>query len=166
MRTHRFAFQYAIDAVCKAGAWLAAICLLILALVVCYEVVIRYTTGHSSSWIKEFSVYLMMAVGFLAAAYALQLNSHFAITFFVDRLNPRQRRRLQITTHLVGFCYALIFVVKGIEMVNFVHSIGDTSTGLLQTPLWLPASLVPISGVVLCLQFLSLTIDHLTQEAN
>ncbi|MDC8830137.1 TRAP transporter small permease [Alteromonas gilva] len=164
MRTHRFAFQYAIDALCKAGAWLAAICLFVLALVVFYEVFIRYTTGHSSSWIKEFSVYLMMAVGFLAAAYALQLNSHFAITFFVDRLSPTNRRRMQISTHLVGFCYALIFVVKGVDMVSFVYAIGDTSTGLLQTPLWLPASLVPISGVLLCLQFLNLCIDSFTQE--
>ena len=81
MQLHRYSFQYTIDALCKAGAWLAALCLLVLALVVSYEVVVRYTTGVSSSWIQEFSVYLMMAVGFLAAAYALQMNSHFAITF-------------------------------------------------------------------------------------
>ncbi|WP_026377359.1 TRAP transporter small permease [Aestuariibacter salexigens] len=164
MQTHRFAFQYAIDAICRAGAVIAAICLLVLALTISYEVIIRYTTGHSTSWIKELSVYLMMTVGFLAAAYALQLKSHFAITFFVDRLDADKRRRLQITTHLVGFFYSMVFVVKGVDMVIFVHQMGDTSTGLLQTPLWLPASLVPISGTMLCLQFLSQTIDTVTQE--
>lgn len=143
---------------------MAAFCLLALALLISYEVIIRYTTGHSTSWIKEFSVYLMMTIGFLAAAYALQLNSHFSITFFVERLSPQKRRRLQITTHLVGLFYSLVFVVKGIDMVSFMYSIDDTSTGLLQTPLWIPASLVPLSGAMLSLQFLSLTIDTVCQE--
>ena len=44
MQLHRYSFQYTIDALCKAGAWLAAFCLLVLALVVSYEVVVRYTT--------------------------------------------------------------------------------------------------------------------------
>ena len=43
MQLHRYSFQYTIDALCKAGAWLAALCLLVLALVVSYEVVVRYT---------------------------------------------------------------------------------------------------------------------------
>ena len=166
MQLHRYSFQYTIDALCKAGAWLAALCLLVLALVVSYEVVVRYTTGVSSSWIQEFSVYLMMAVGFLAAAYALQMNSHFSITFFVDKLSPAKRRRLTITTNAVGLCYSLMFVVKGTDMAMAMYALGDTSTGLMQTPLWLPASLVPISGVLLSLQFLSHTIDNIAQGSH
>lgn len=165
MSGHRYRFQYVIDAVCKAGAWIAALCLLFLALIVSYEVAVRYLTGQSSSWVQELSVYLMMAVGYLAAAYALQLNSHFSITFFVDRLPAQKRRRLRLTTHCVGLFYALVFLVKGVDMVLFSYAIADTSTGLLKTPLWIPACLVPISGLLLALQFLSQTIDYLHEES-
>lgn len=166
MSSHRFAFQYAIDAICKAAAWVAAVCLLILALMVSYEVVVRYTTGQSSGWIQELSVYLMMTVGYLAAAYALQLKSHFSITFVVDRLPRHYRQMLVNTTNLSGLLYSLIFLFKGADMAHFMYQIGDTSTGLLQTPLWIPASLVPLSGLLLSLQFLSQTIDSFGGEQH
>lgn len=166
MSSHRFAFQYTIDSICRAAAWVAAVCLLILALIVSYEVVVRYATGQSSGWIQELSVYLMMTVGYLAAAYALQLKGHFAITFVVDRLSRQHRKMLVTTTNLTGLCYSLIFLYKGADMAFYMYRIGDTSTGLLQTPLWLPASLVPISGLLLSLQFLSHTIDDLQEEQH
>ena len=51
-------------------------------------------------------------------------------------------------------------------MAMAMYALGDTSTGLMQTPLWLPASLVPISGVLLSLQFLSHTIDNIAQGSH
>jgi TRAP-type C4-dicarboxylate transport system permease small subunit len=81
-------------------------------------------------------------------------------------LSPAKRRRLTITTNAVGLCYSLMFVVKGTDMAMAMYALGDTSTGLMQTPLWLPASLVPISGVLLSLQFLSHTIDNIAQGSH
>lgn len=163
MKPHKFAFQNRIDTLCEWGAIAAAACLFVLALMISYEVLVRYGFGHSTGWVQELSVYLMMASGFLAAAYALQHHSHFAITFFVDRLSAEKRRRLNMLTHSMGLLYSGIFVVQGVNMAWFSHQLNDTSTGLLEVPLWIPALLVPIGGLLLLLQFLNQFIDLMVQ---
>lgn len=142
-----------IDFSSGVGGVIAACCLMLLAFIITYEVIVRYFFGSPTAWVQEFSVYLWMAIAFLAAAYALRNDSHFAVTIFVDRLKASNRRRLRIFTHLIGLGYSVTFVIKGIEMVHFTYEMGDTSTGLIQVPLWIPGSLLPIGAVLLALQF-------------
>jgi len=130
-------------------------CLLIMSLIICYGVLMRYVFGSPSIWVTEFSVYLCIAVGFIGASYTLKNNEHFAITIVVERLSPRKHKILKIVTDIMGIVYSLVFVWKGIDMVIFSYTFGDTSEGLLAIPLWIPELLVPIGGVLLLLQFLN-----------
>jgi len=47
------------------------------------------------------------------------------------------------------------FVYKGIEMAWFAHEMEDVSSGMMQMPLWIPWSIVPIGGFLLTLQFIN-----------
>lgn len=153
-----------IDVSSGVGGVIAACCLMLLALIITYEVTVRYFFGSPTAWVQEFSVYLWMAIAFLAAAYALRSDSHFSVTILVDRLNAGNRRRLRILTHLVGLGYSVTFVIKGIEMVHFSYEMGDVSTGLIQVPLWMPGSLLPIGAVLLALQFFNKLLLEITNK--
>jgi C4-dicarboxylate transporter, DctQ subunit len=149
-----FIFRW-IDAISVAGGNVAAVCMLAVTLIITYEVFARYLFSAPTTWVAEISIYLWMALGLLGAAYALKNNTHFSITIVVDRLSAKNRRRLKILTHTMGIAYSLVFLLKGAEMVKFSYDLKDASTGLLQFPLWIPWTLVPLSGLLLTLQFIN-----------
>lgn len=161
-----FLFNRWIDTSADVGGVIGAVCLLIVALIVTFEVFMRYLFKAPTTWVAEMSVYLCMAIGLLGAAYALKSDSHFTIDIFIDRLRPRNRRRMKILTHLMGLAYAFVFVYKGIEMVKFSYEMEDLSTGMLETPLWIPGLLVPIGGLLLVLQFINKLTDEFSKQIS
>lgn len=142
-----------IDTACDAGGVVAAVCLALVTLFITYDVFMRFFFKAPTVWVQEMSIYLCIAIGYLACGYALKNDSHFSITIVTDKLTASNRRRLKIFTCILGMAYSVVFVVKGYENAKFSYDIGDVSTGLMATPLWIPWSLVPIGGLLLGLQF-------------
>lgn len=132
---------------------MAAICLAIVTLTITFDVCMRYLFHSPTVWVQETSIYMCIAIGFLGLAYALKNDAHFSITILTDHLTPKNRSRFKIFTSFAGILYSAVFVVKGYENAKFSFDIGDVSTGLLATPLWIPWTLVPIGGLLLGLQF-------------
>ncbi|MGV2870946.1 TRAP transporter small permease [Colwellia sp. E150_009] len=149
----RFFLLRWIDMLCDIGGGIAAVCLFLLAFCVTASVLLRYFFSYQTPWIQEVSTYLFMAIGFLAAAYALRKGGHFSITFLVDKLNVNNRKKITFFANLLGLLYSITFIYEGIKMVAFSHEIKDVSTGLLSIPIWIPQLLVPIGGFLLALQF-------------
>lgn len=142
-----------IDYACDAGGVVAAVCLAIVTLTITYDVCMRYFFHSPTIWVQEMSIYMCIAIGYLACGFALKNDSHFSITILTDHLTPTNRRRLKIFTSFIGILYSAVFVVKGYENAKFSYDIGDVSTGLMATPLWIPWTLVPIGGLLLGMQF-------------
>lgn len=156
-----FIFRW-IDYLCVFFGAVGAVCLLVTTLIVVLEVIMRYIFHKPTIWVAETSIYLTMAVGLLTAAFALKENMHFGMTFLSDRLSAGKQRILRVVTHLMGIAYSSVFVVKGIEMVKFSYEFEDISTGLLETPLWIPNLLIPIAGLLLVLQFINKLAEEFT----
>jgi C4-dicarboxylate transporter, DctQ subunit len=155
-----------IDTSADVGGVIGAVCLLTVSFIVTYEVCMRYLFKSPTTWVAELSVYLCMGIGLLGAAYALKSDSHFTIDIFVDRLKPENRRRIKILTNLMGFAYSCVFVYKGIEMVKFSYDMEDISTGMLETPLWIPQLLIPIGGLLLASQFINKLTGEFGKQAS
>jgi TRAP-type C4-dicarboxylate transport system permease small subunit len=158
-----FIFRW-IDNISYFFGALAAIFLMVTAAIVVLEVFLRYVFNSPTIWVAETSVYLTMAVGLLAAAHTLKLDMHFSIPHLTDRLSKANRRRLKIVTHLMGMAYSIVFLVKGIQMAWFSYDMEDISTGLMETPLWLPNMLIPIAGLLLALQFFSKLVEEISNR--
>lgn len=159
----RFFFNRWIDTSSNVGGVIAAICLLMVALIITFEVFMRYLFKSPTTWVAEMSIYLCMAIGLLGAAYALKSDGHFTIDIFIDRLGPENRKRMKIITNLMGLAYSFVFVYKGVEMVKFSYEMEDISTGMLATPLWIPGLLIPTGGLLLTLQFINKLTDEFTK---
>mgnify|MGYP001556639978 CR=1 FL=1 len=122
----------------------------------------RYFFNSPTVWVGEMSIYLCMGIGFFSLAYGLKNNSHFSNTFFTDRLTARNRCRLRLLTDFVGAVYSFIFIYIGVEHAWFAYDIEDVSSGMMEAPLWIPWSFVPIGGLLLTLQF----IKRLTEDVK
>ena len=149
-----FIFRW-IDRLSAAGGIIGALCLVVLTVIIVFEVVMRYCFNAPTVWVGEASIYLCMGIGFLSLAFGLKNNSHFSITLVTDRLTPKNRVRLKVFTDLVGALYAISFIVKGTELAWFAYEMEDVSSGMMQTPLWIPWAFVPVGGLLLTLQFLN-----------
>ncbi len=154
-------FSKWVDRSSYAGGAIAAVCLLSVAVIITYEAMMRYMFNAPTTWVKEVSIYLSIAIGFLGAAYCLKQDGHFSITFVVDKLKPKNRKVLKTITNIMGLIYSVIFVHKGIAMVMFSYDMEDVSTGLLEIPIWIPELLLPIGGLLLALQFMNKIISDL-----
>jgi len=150
-----------IDHACDAGGFIAAVCLALVTLFIVYDVCMRFFFRAPTIWVQEMSIYMCIAIGYLACGFALKNDSHFSITILVDHLTAKNRRRMKIFTCLLGIAYSVIFVVKGIENSRFAYDIGDISSGLMATPLWIPWMLVPIGGLLLGLQFFNKLVQEI-----
>ncbi len=121
----------------------------------------RYVFNAPTTWVKEISIYLSIAIGFLGAAHCLKQGGHFSITIVVDKLKPKNRKVLKTITNIMGLLYSIVFVHKGIEMVMFSYDMEDVSSGMLEVPLWIPELLLPIGGFLLALQFMNKIISEI-----
>ena len=153
-----FLFRW-IDYSSELSGVFGSICLLAVTLIIVYEVFMRYLFNSPTTWVGEMSIYLSMGIGFMGLAYALKDDGHFSIVLLVDRLTPKNRLRLKVFTDFVAMLYCCVFIYKGISMVHFSYIFDDVSTGMMETPLWIPGSLVPLGGLLLALQFVNKLAD-------
>lgn len=150
-----------IDYTSEAGGIVGAVCMLLVTVIIVFEVIMRYLFNSPTTWVGEMSIYLSMGIGFMALAYALKSDGHFPITVLIDRLTPKMRSRLKVFTDFAGFLYSTTFIFKGYEMAKFAYEIEDVSSGMMEVPLWIPWSLVPIGGLLLALQFVNKLADDI-----
>lgn len=127
---------------------LAGICLILIGIAVLYSIGGAYL-GYVARSADDFAGYAMLASSFLALAYTFGKGEHIRVTLFVQRLRGRARRIGEIwclsgATLLSGFFSWYI-----VKMVIVSYRYGDTSTGLIPVPLWIPQIPMAIGAVVL-----------------
>lgn len=113
---------------------------------VVWGVVTRYLMGSPSSFTGELAGYLLIWVGLLGAALASGKGMHLSIDLLPDRLNPENRRKLDIVIQVLIFLFALgVLVIGGIRLVYVTLSLGQQSPSL-NIPLGYVYTVLPISG--------------------
>jgi TRAP-type C4-dicarboxylate transport system permease small subunit len=110
----------------------------------CFGNPITYVAGSAD----EFAGYCMAASAFLALAATFGRGEHIRVTLILQRFTGPTRRALELwclglATLLSG--YLAWFMVK-----NCIVSwrLGDMSTGLVATPLWIPQMGLAIGSVI------------------
>lgn len=76
-----------------------AIGALVMATIACItfaNVVVRYLTNISFAFTEEYSVALMVVMALIGSAAACATDRHIRMTYFVDQLGARARRRVEI----------------------------------------------------------------------
>ncbi|MEP9348580.1 TRAP transporter small permease [Xanthobacter sp. KR7-225] len=122
---------------------------------VTWEVISRDLLGHATIWSNEFSIYGVIAIAFLGAGHVLRLNGHLEVDLITARLSKRVRDGLGAATDLVAAVFCALVVHSGVSFVELSNILGAVSVGELRIPLWIPQSIIPVSFLVLTLEFLA-----------
>ena len=135
----------------------------ILVLDVLWQVITRFVIRNPSSWTEELATYLLIWVGLLGSAVALNRRAHLGIDYFVGRLKNRDRCVSEILVFLfvAGFAIAVLFV-GGIQLVSETLQFGQVApaTGIRLGYVYLA---VPISGFFIAIYSIEFLVEAIVK---
>jgi TRAP-type C4-dicarboxylate transport system permease small subunit len=110
---------------------------------VLWQVFSRYILANPSSFTDELARYLMIWVGVLGAAYVAGKGNHVAITYFSEKLNPVNLKRVQILSFAI-----LGMFIGGVRLV-YITLVLEQLSPALKIPLGVVYAVIPLSGLLI-----------------
>jgi len=153
-------------ALCQTSRVLGMLATAILLLAINYEVFSRFVMNQPSSWVTEYSGYLVVAITFLAAAFAQLRGSHVSVTVLTDLMGDEAKARLASATSWVGVALMLLLAWKTAEFVHNEQVADTRNWSMLNTPMWVPMSVVAIGYFGLMAAMLAETRKYLVRKVN
>ena len=146
---------------------LTALSMGVLVVDVTWQVITRFIIKNPSNWTEELATFLMIWVGLLGSAVALNRGAHLGIDYFVGKLSLKKRLYTEV---FVYFCIAtfsiFVMLIGGFRLVTRTFMEGQVSPAL-NLPMGYVYLAVPIAGFFLALyslEFLGETINRVTKS--
>jgi TRAP-type mannitol/chloroaromatic compound transport system permease small subunit len=138
----------------NAVSWLS----LILVLVVCYDVIVRYVVRESSVALQELEWHLFALLFMAGAAVTLQLDAHVRVDLFYTRLTKRKKAAIDLAgslLFLIPFC--LLVIYSSFDFVKFSFIVKETSPDAGGLPArYILKAFIPLSFFFLLLEGIAL----------
>jgi TRAP-type C4-dicarboxylate transport system permease small subunit len=122
----------------RAIVVLSAIALIVASCVLTYSVVLRYFSPEPTDWQDEFSVFLLIGVTFLSAAWVHSQRGHIGIEALAAILPPRVNRIRMLVVDLLSALFCAFFAWKSWTLLQEAWVEGYYSATSWAPPLWIP----------------------------
>lgn len=149
----------ALNALYDGAAWLAALFMVGLLVMVLLSVISRLLHFHVPGT-DAYAGYLMAGAGFLALAHTLKRGEHIRVTLLLGALKGKARRGMEIWALSAAVALAGLSAFYSCRLAWQSHVFNDISTGNDATRLWIPQLSMAVGTVILCIAF----IDELVLE--
>jgi TRAP-type C4-dicarboxylate transport system permease small subunit len=141
-----------LEALSDAAGAVAAGATLLLTVMVTSGVAARRVFNAPFLFVEEVSGYVVLAIVFLGLAYTLRTGGHIRVDVVQDRLRGRARTALHVASLLIALVWSGFVVAGTWRLVSEYYTQNVLSFAYLQTPLWIPGSLMVVGGILLALQ--------------
>ena len=142
-----------IETISTVTGWLSGIGVYGLTIVVFIDVVLRYFFSRSIFIADELSIYFMIYVAFIGAAMTMKKGAHIKVDLLHKRLSKKGRLWLDTVTMILGTIICFIMTYQSALWVRYTYKTNFISPSLLETPMWIPMSCVPIGLFLWSLQY-------------
>lgn len=143
----------ALDLLYDAAAWLAAIAMIGVLVMVLAAIVTRQL-GINFQGTDAYAGYSMAAAGFLALAHTLKHNEHIRVTLLLQHLKGRALHGLEMWALSAAAVMSALFAFYSIRLAWNSRAFNDISTSNDATPLWIPQLAMAVGAVILCIAFI------------
>lgn len=154
-----------IDSINFLGACLAAASCVLLAAILIVEVIVTSRFSWSQPWAVEYSAYLCALALFAGSGYAVRQGSHIRVRIILSLLPQTVARVLEIFCTLAALAVTAILTYGMIELALRSFERSSRSYFVMQTPLYIPQSLLAVSAILLFLALLSRLLRLLINDA-
>jgi TRAP-type mannitol/chloroaromatic compound transport system permease small subunit len=108
----------------KAASWLT----LVLVILVCFDVVIRYVFSNSSAWIMELEWHLFSLIFLIGAAYAFKHDRHVRVDLFYSKFSAKDKALVDLVGNVIFLIpWCVIILVYSFEYAMTSFRIGEIS---------------------------------------
>ena len=136
----------------RAIVALSAVALVIASCVLTYSVVVRYFTHEATDWQDEFSVFLLIGVTFLSAAWVHSQRGHIGIEAVASLLSPRANRIRFFIVDMLSALFCAFFAWKSWTLLHEAWTEGYYSATAWAPPLWIPYLAMSLGMTLLTVQ--------------
>ncbi|HWW05291.1 TRAP transporter small permease [Collimonas sp.] len=150
----------------KLALYLSMAALMLTALIMTYSVVARYFFHVPTDWQDDATVFMLVGVIFLCAAYTQSYRGHIGIEALASILPAAVNAVRLLLVDLVSFVFCGFFSWKSWALFHEAWSEGQTTSSTFAPPLWIPYSLMALGMTVLALQLLVQVLARLTDRGT
>ncbi len=136
-----------------AGAILAAICMVLIALLTLAQILGRLL-GLVVLDAGDFAGYAMAGSIFFALAHTLRTGGHIRVNLLLIRLPQRLKHAAEVWCLGVAIILSGMFAVFSAKMVIDSYTFNDVSTGMVPIPLWIPQLTMPLGATLFLIALL------------
>ena len=141
-------------------AYLCAIAIAVMSVVVFVQVVFRFIVKSSLPWSEELSRYLQVYITFFGTAYGIQTGAHLGIEAFTHLL-PKV---LAILVQIVSMLVCTLILKLGVDIVMSQMASGQVSPAM-RIPMWVIYGAIPM-GMAFCVIRYIVEIYHSVKNFN
>ena len=152
------------DLINGVSAVMGALCgviLLVMLLLICANVVMRYGYDSPIIWADQITTYGLVYLTFIGAPYALSQRAHVSVDILSSLLPNRHQRRLDVVLDVVGIVYCIAFSILTIQEIGRVVKRGSEFVDALIVPEWWVLIVLPIGAILLVVQFFANLLDDI-----
>jgi TRAP-type C4-dicarboxylate transport system permease small subunit len=142
----------ALDALYDGAAWLAAVCMVALLVMVLLSVVSRLLHFHVPGT-DAYAGYLMAGAGFLALAHTLKRGEHIRVTLLLGAMKGGLRHAFELWSLAAATMLSALTAFYAGRLAYQSRLFNDISTGNDATPLWIPQLAFAAGTVILTIAF-------------
>ena len=142
-----------LDALYDGAAWLAALLMIGVLVMVMLSIISRLIGFHVPGT-DAYAGYSMAGAGFMALAHTLKRGEHIRVTLLIGALKGSMRRALEMWSLVLASALAWLFAFYSCRLAWQSKMFNDISTGNDATPLWIPQIGMAVGTVMLAIAFL------------
>jgi TRAP-type transport system small permease protein len=136
-----------------ALAFLAALILLAMVVIVTADVLLRNTTNGGISWANEVTEYALYVITLLTAPWLLRRGQHVRLDIILTIVPARVAWLMEAASDALGFLLSVVLVRYGAGMTYDSARLGAITIKNLVFPEWWLLAPLPITFALLAIEF-------------
>lgn len=146
------------------GAYLAAVLLVSLTLLILTEIFIRYFFNLSTMIADEYGGYLYLALIFLGLAYTFNEDAHIRINILTSKMSEKSNRFVDVIAGIITILILLFALYRTILFTYDSYSMEMVSEAVSATPLYLTQLVMPLGITLFLLVVIVFVLKGLTND--
>jgi TRAP-type C4-dicarboxylate transport system permease small subunit len=122
--------------------------------------VLRYFSPEPTDWQDEFSVFLLIGVTFMSAAWVHSQRGHIGIEALAAILPPPINRVRMFVVDMLSALFCAFFAWKSWTLLHEAVVDHQTSSSTWAPPLWIPYGIMSAGMTLLCVQVALQLVHH------
>jgi len=147
-------FVRLLNGLISVSAITAGLFILITALLVGYEVIMRYVFDAPTLWTFDVTIFLIMYAAYLGSAFTLREGKHVRLEFFTHWLEryPLPSRLLRILSNLIIIVFWLLATYTAFRDTITAYKFSQVTQSYLRFPLIIPLIALVLGGFLVLIQ--------------